>query len=167
MTDRPAAPPERGCLSVPRRRIVPPHPLTPEQHAALLTVADILIPGSGDDPKATAAPGYETWLERSLAARSDSLEALSLILDELAREPAIDLEQRLRRLHAVDDEGFRLLSSVVAGAYLMVPEVRSLVGYPGQHPSLPRTDEALNELSEGILDPVIRRGPIYVSAAGE
>jgi hypothetical protein len=167
MTDQPSGAPEVGRLSVPRRHIVPPRPLTPRQHATLLAVADILIPGAGDDPKATAAPRYETWLERSLAARSESLAALSLILDELTREPRTHLEQGLRQLHAIDDGGFQLLSSVVAGAYLMIPEVRSLIGYPGQHPSPPRVDEAAEELSDGILDPVIRRGPIYVSAAGE
>jgi hypothetical protein len=146
---------------------VPPHPLTPQQHAVLLAVADILIPGAGGDPKASAAPGYQTWLERSLAARAGSLDELAQILDELAGPATAGLEQRLRRLHAAGDGRFHLLSSVAAGAYLMVPEVRRLIGYPGQHASPPRIDEAAGELSDGILDPVIGRGPIYVPAAGE
>jgi hypothetical protein len=164
---------------VPRRLTAPPHPLTPAQHAALLAVADTLIPGAGGDPKASAAPGYEMWLDRSLAARAGSLAALGQILDELAGPtgptgpagpggPAgAGLEQRLRQLHAAGDGRFHLLSSVAVGAYLMVPEVRRLIGYPGQHASPPRVDEAAEELSDGILDPVIQRGPIYVPAAGE
>jgi hypothetical protein len=152
---------------VPRRLTVPPRPLTPQQRAVLLAVADILIPGAGENPKASAAPGYEAWLERSVAARADSLEALSQILDALAGSVGTDLDKRLRDLHAADDGRFHLLSSVVAGAYLMVPEVRRLIGYPGQHASPPRIDEAADELSDGILDPVIGRGPIYVPAAGE
>ena len=167
MTGRPAAPPEAGRLSVPRRLTAPPHPLTRPQHAMLIAVADTLIPGAGDDPKASASPGYEVWLERSLAARADSLGELSRILDELAGPAGVGLEQRLRGLHAAGGGRFHLLSSVVAGAYLMVPEVQRLIGYPGQHSSPPRADEAAEELSDGILDPVIRRGPIYVSAAGE
>jgi hypothetical protein len=171
MTARPAAPPGGGSgagrLSVPRRLTVPPHPLTPQQHAVLLAVADILIPGAGGDPKASAAPGYETWLERSLAARAGSLDELAQILDELAGQDGADLEQRLRRLHAAGDGRFHLLSSVAAGAYLMIPEVRRLIGYPGQHASPPRIDEAADELSGGILDPVIGRGPTYISANGE
>jgi hypothetical protein len=155
---------------VPRRLTVPPRPLTPAQHAVLLAVADTLIPGAGGDPKASAAPGYEMWLDRSLSARAGSLAALAQILDELAGVAGVagpGLEQRLRQLHAAGDGRFHLLSSVAAGAYLMVPEVRRLIGYPGQHASPPRIDEAAEELSDGILDPVIQRGPIYVPAAGE
>jgi len=167
LTEPPAAPPEAGSLSVPRRLTVPPHPLTAPQRAVLLAVADILIPEFGENPKASAAPGYEAWLDRSMAARADSLETLSQILDELAGSADIDLDERLRGLHAAGDGRFHLLSSVVAGAYLMVPEVQRLIGYPGQHASLPRIDEAAEELSDGILDPVLARGHIYVSAAGE
>lgn len=173
MTGWPAVPPDARPLSVPRRLTTPPRPLMPRQREVLLAAADILIPGTGHDPKASAAPDYEVWLERALAARAASLAELSQILDELdelagpAGSASADLEQRLRQLHAAGDPRFHLLSSVAAGAYLMVPEVRQLIGYPGQHASPPRVDEAADELSDGILDPVIQRGPIYVPAAGE
>jgi hypothetical protein len=55
------------------------------------------------------------------------------------------------------------VSAVLAGAYLMVPEIRAAIGYPGQHRSHPPFDLAVEEIMDGILDPVIERGSIYTS----
>jgi hypothetical protein len=43
----------------------------------------------------------------------------------------------------------------------MVPEIQAHVGYPGQgrHPAAPT--QIADELGDGLLDPVIDRGPIY------
>jgi hypothetical protein len=152
---------------VPRRITTPPRELTAAQLAVLVGVADLLIPEAGGNPKASAVPGYSAWLQRALAARADSLDALAGALDQLAAARPGDLDGQLRAWHGAGDARFHLLSSVVAGAYLMAPDVRARIGYPGQHPDPPRIDEAADELSDGILDPVLARGPIYVSAAGE
>jgi len=65
---------------------------------------------------------------------------------------------------------FQALSAVVAGAWLLVPAVRARIGYPGQRRDPARLEEAADQISDGILDPVIARGAIYtawpVSAAG-
>jgi hypothetical protein len=172
MTGQPGRPPEPTAaaprrLSVPRRITAPPRELTREQQDVLLAVADLLIPDAGGNPKASAVPGYPAWLQRALAARADSLDVLAGALDLLASARRDDLDGQLRAWHGAGDARFHLLSSVTAGAYLMAPEVRARIGYPGQHPDPPRIDEAADELSDGILDPVLARGPIYVSAAGE
>jgi len=39
--------------------------------------------------------------------------------------------------------------------------VRARIGYPGQRRDPARFEEAVDQLSDGILDPVIARGPIY------
>jgi len=52
---------------------------------------------------------------------------------------------------------------VIAGAWLLIPAVRERIGYPGQRRDPARLEEAADQISDGILDPVIARGPIYTS----
>jgi hypothetical protein len=159
-----SSPPQR--LSVPPRVTTPPRELSPAQRATLHRVADQLVPAAGANPSATQAPGFDGWLDRCIAARRDAIDLLLSTLDRLAG--AGDLDQALRALHADDAEGrFHLISSIVAGAYLAGGDIRRLIGYPGQFRQPARVDEAAEELADGILDPVLERGHIYTSAAGE
>jgi hypothetical protein len=162
----PAGAPER--LSVPRRVTPSSGELSPDQRTTLHRVADQLVPAAGDNPSATRAPQFDQWLDRCIAARHDATDLLRTTLDRLAGIEGDDLDRALRQLHAGDAEGrFHLLSSVVAGAYLATGEVRHLIGYPGQRREPASFDEAANDLADGILDPVLERGSIYVSAVGE
>ena len=159
-------PPQR--LSVPRRVTTPPKDLSPAQRATLHRVADQLVPAAGDNPPATQAPGFDQWLDRCIAARRDAVDLLLTTLDRLGGAEGAGLDQALRQLHADDAEGrFHLISSIVAGAYLAGDHIRRLVGYPGQFRQPASFDDAANELADGILDPVLERGHIYISAAGE
>jgi hypothetical protein len=71
----------------------------------------------------------------------------------------------LRALHADQPRQFQALSAVVAGAWLLVPAVRARIGYPGQRRDPARLEEAADQISDGILDPVLARGPIYTPDA--
>lgn len=160
--------PDGSRLSVPRHVSEPPGELTPDLLTTLLAVGDLLVPAVDQNPAASAAPGYDLWLRRSIAARAEEFDLLVQTLDGLAPADA-GLETRLRALHASgseEDGRFHLVSSIVVGAYLMVPEVKELIGYPGQHRDPARVEEAADELSDGLLDPVISRGPIYVRPEG-
>jgi hypothetical protein len=160
------SPPQR--LSVPRRVTTPPRELSQAQRATLHRVADQLVPAAGGNPAATQAPDFDAWLDRCIAARRDGIDLLLCTLDELAGAEGADLDQALRQMHADDVAGrFHLISSIVAGAYLAGDHIRRLIGYPGQFRQPARVDEAANELADGILDPVLERGHIYTSAAGE
>ena len=55
-------------LSVPPRVTRPPRPLTDAEAAALLRVADCLIPESGPNPKASDTTDYLPYLHLALAA---------------------------------------------------------------------------------------------------
>ena len=117
---------------------------------------------------ATHAPDYDQWLDRCIAARRDAIDLLLSTLDQLADADGTELDRALRQLHADDSEGrFHLISSIVAGAYLAGDHIRQLVGYPGQLRQPAKVDDAANELADGILDPVLERGHIYISAVGE
>jgi hypothetical protein len=153
-----------GKLSVPDYLPKPPRQLSDEERAALGAVADALIPPRGELGSPSTVPGFERWLDRALAARSDAMED---VVAAALRFAAVAPEERLAALEAyaeAEPAAFHTLSSVVAGAYLMIPEVRTAIGYPGQRKHPPRFDEAAEQIMDGILDPVIARGPAYTPA---
>jgi hypothetical protein len=126
--------------------------VTPEQRAAFARLADELLPATGALP-APSTLGIELkWLDRALATRPDL---------------AADLEQALtsgataRALHADDPPAFAALALMATGAYYLHPRVRRLIGYPGQKPDPAADDESDYWLRDGLLDPVIDRGPIW------
>jgi hypothetical protein len=154
-------------LSVPPRSTRPPRALTETELAALLRVADCLIPASGPNPKASDAEQYTAYLQLALAARADVFDAIVGGACKLAEIPEDELWNALKKMSTEDEFTFGPLSSVLAGAYFMTPQVMKLIGYPGQHRDPAPLELAAEEIGSGILDPVLERGFIYVSAAGE
>jgi len=157
-SNTPATAPAR--LSVPPR-FTAPRPLTDAETRALRAIADVLIPASGDNPAATAEPDFDTCLRRAVDARADAFDDITAVLARLDGAAADVIDQALRALHAEQPVTFQALSAVVAGAWLLTPTVRARIGYPGQRRDPARFDEAADQLSDGILDPVIARGPVY------
>lgn len=157
----------RQRLSVPPRSTRPPRTLTETELAALLRVADCLIPASGLNPKASAAEQYTEYLQLALAARADAFDTIVAGACKLAEIPDDELWEALKTMSADDNATFDPLSAVLAGAYFMTPQVMKLIGYPGQHRDPAPLELAADEIGSGILDPVLERGFIYVSAAGE
>jgi len=153
-------------MSVPARTIRPPRALTETELAALLRVADCLIPASGPNPKASDAEQYTSYLQLALAARADAFDAIVGGAGRLAEIPDAALWEALKKMSADDRVTFDPLSSVVACAYFMTPQVMKLIGYPGQHRDPAPLELAADEIGSGILDPVLERGFIYVSTAG-
>lgn len=156
-------------LSVPKRVRGTPRDLTAEEWVVLEAVADILIPAYGASPAASMAPDFRSWARRALTARAEHFDTIGEALRDLGGlvSDATALRAGLRSMSTEQPEHFAVLSSVIAGAYVMVPLVKEQIGYPGQGGAAPRVDEAAEQLEDGILDPVIARGPIYASAAGE
>jgi hypothetical protein len=150
-------------LSAPRRVTSPPRELTTDELAGLVRIAELLIPGNGTDPAPGKADGYPEALRVALAARAHEFETIvGFAVEAQARSD----EQMLAELRAAHEEkapAFQILSTVLAGAYLLLPQIRENIGYPGQRRDVPRVDEAADEIGDGILDPVIERGRIYVA----
>lgn len=149
-------------LSVPRRISTPPRELAPPEVAALLRIADLLIPGNELDPRPSTATGYQQALDVALAARADEFENIIEYATGLQDRTDEALLEDLKAAHEQKTPSFQVLSTVLAGAYLILPQVRQNIGYPGQHRDVPRIDEAAEQIGDGILDPVIERGPIYL-----
>jgi hypothetical protein len=147
-------------LSVPPK-FAAPRPLTDAEITTLRAIADVLIPAAGDNPAATSEPEFDRWLRRAVDARADAFDA---IVAEVARLDGADpgeVDAALRRLAEEQPADFQALSAVIAGAWLMVPEVRARIGYPGQRRDPARLEEAVDQISDGILEPVLARGPVY------
>lgn len=154
-------------LSVPQRKTKPPRALTDDEHATLLRIADTLIPAAGPNPRASDAKQFVPYLHLALAARADVFDAVLKAVGQLAGVADDAMYGELKTMWTEDKITFDPLSSIIAGAYFMTPEVKELIGYPGQHRDPAGLEDAANELETGILDPVQERGYIYVSAAGE
>lgn len=150
-------------LSVPPK-FVAPRPLTAPEVTTLRAIADVLIPAAGDGPAATAEPDFDSWLARAVDARADSFGALNTVLTQLDGAAPEKIDATLRTLHADQPDVFQVVSAVVAGAWLMIPAVRDRIGYPGQGHARARLEEAADQISDGILDPVLARGPVYTRA---
>lgn len=147
-------------LSVPPK-FAAPRALTATEVATLRAIADVLVPASGENPAATAEPDFDGWLMQAVDARADAFEVIVAVLAELDGASTSQIGAALRSLAAEQPSQFQALSAVVAGAWLLVPEVRARIGYPGQQRNPAGLEEAADQISDGILDPVIARGPIY------
>ena len=158
----PAGPPPR--LSVPPK-FVAPRQLTDAELGTLRAIADVLIPAAGDNPAATSEPDFDQWLARAADARADAFDGITAVLAQLDRTAPATIDHTLRALHADQPRQFQALSAVVAGAWLVVPAVRARIGYPGQRRDPARLEEAADQISDGILDPVLARGPLYTPDA--
>ena len=121
-------------------------------------LADVLVPAAEGMPSATAAGVHREGLDRVLAARPDLEPVLVRVLADADGEPG----DVLRRLQASDEDGFAALTLAVTGAYYTDPEVRRLIGYPGQQ-YRPELVTRAPDWDEAALARVVARGPVYRS----
>lgn len=132
-----------------------------EERATLAALGDELIPAADGRPAWSEADPNGKWLDRALAARPDLLPSLHQTLESAAgRDPA----DEARRLHAEEPDAFKALAAIVSGSYYMNLKVRKRIGFPGQGKRPPFPDEADYDLRDGLLDPVIDRGPVHKAA---
>lgn len=152
-----------GNRSVPARHLVPPRPLTTLEQKALLAVADVLIPASGPNPAASVAPNYTDWLDLAIAARSEDFETLIAVVRSFEGlvGDAANIDIALRRLSTEFPDRFYLITAVLSAAYYMIPQIREIIRIPPLTPYPIGQNEAAEDLSDGILDSVRERGPIY------
>ncbi len=128
----------------------------PSQRAVLAGLADVLIPAGDGMPSASAAAVAEEGLNQVLAAVPSLEASLADVLSSAkGREPAEFIDSLAR----TDPAAYGILTEVVTAAYFMNPDVRKAVGYTGQGPS--PLDPRVDYMEDGLLESVIKRGPIY------
>ena len=128
----------------------------PDQRAVLAGLADVLIPAGDCMPSASDAAVAGLGLDQVLAAVPSLAASLADVLAwAKGREPG----EVVANLARTDPSGYGVLTEVVTAAYFMNPDVRKAVGYAGQRPS--PIDPREEYLEDGLLESVIKRGPIY------
>jgi len=133
-------------------------PLTPEDRRTFAGLADRLVPAHGRMPAASAVAVEGELLDLVLRARPDLQEGVQRALAACAGK---DPSQAINALHGADAEAFGALSLAVTGAYYMADEVWQKLGYPGQGGGAYDPHETPDYLTDGTLERVVRRGPLY------
>lgn len=126
--------------------------------ARLAALADALIPAGEGMPAASEAGVAGEWLDAVLTAEPGFAAPLAAVLDVAdGADPAGDL----RRIETTDPDGWGVLTTVVAGAYFLNPEIAQRVGYPGRRAIPIDTRAEPDWAQDGLLDSVTSRGPVY------
>jgi len=124
----------------------------------LRAFADVLIPDAHDMPAASAVGVADRQLDVVLRARPDLVDALARALERV--DPA-DHEGSLAKLHEQDPAAHDALLLTVVGGYYIDRDVRRRLGYTGQVPVEVRAEIIPNYVEEGLVEPLLARGPIY------
>jgi hypothetical protein len=130
----------------------------------LARVADGLIPEADGMPAPSSLDIGGRQLDAVIGSRPD-------LADDLRRalEAAADVHDPIGWLEALrgeDTPGYESLITVVVAGYYMHPDVKRLLGYPGQVPQQVSVEAFPEYLNAGLLERVYDRGPIYRPTPG-
>ena len=129
----------------------------------LRAFADVLIPAAHDMPAASEVGVADRQLDVVLGARPDLAEPLARAVERV--DPA-DHEGSLARLREEDPAAHESLLLTVVGGYYIDRDVRRRLGYTGQVPVEVRPEIIPNYVEEGLVEPLLARGPIYRPVPG-
>ncbi len=133
--------------------------LVSDAHRATFAgIADILIPEAEGMPSASQADVHGAVLDRVVELRPDLREAFFRGLNKISGQ---DAQQAAETLNRDDTEALGAIGLLASAAYYMQPEVRALIGYPGQENRPVDADSEPEYVANGMLQVVIDRGPIY------
>ena len=128
----------------------------------LTRLADVMLPAAHGMPSAGDVAALDSHLERVLTWRDDLREPLKRAVAAL--DPETFTVERLAGYHGTDEPAYVALTTVVAACYYLCPLVRERIGYPGQVAKTYDPFAYTAWVAEGLLDPVLARGPIYREA---
>jgi hypothetical protein len=120
--------------------------------------ADALIPAAHGMPAAGDVGVADGQLDKVLAVRPDLAEPLARAVADV--DPADHLTS-LARLREHDLQAHDALLLVVVGGYYIDADVRRRIGYDGQQPVEVRPEIIPNYVEEGLIEPLLARGPVY------
>lgn len=128
----------------------------------LTALADVMLPAAHGMPAVSEMKAVESYLAQVLDWRDDLREPLARAVDEL--DPSSFTIDRLAALHGEDEAAYVALTTAVAACYYLSPMVRELIGYPGQVAKTYDPYAYTEWVAEGLLDPVVERGPTWREA---
>ena len=128
----------------------------------LTALADVMLPAAHGMPAASEVEAIADYLDQVLDYRDDLRQPLARALAEL--DPASCTVERLAAYHQEDEAAYVALTTAVAACYYLSPVVRDRIGYPGQVAKTYNPFAYTEWVAEGLLDPVVQRGPIWREA---
>jgi hypothetical protein len=123
-----------------------------------LAIADVLIPEAEGMPRASQVGVGGEMLDRMLALRPDLREGFMRGLRAAVGKAPAEAAEALNR---DDPVAFGAIGLMASAGYYMSPQVRKLIGYPGQESRPADPDETPEYVANGMLQQVIDRGPIF------
>jgi len=129
--------------------------LTDEKRQRFAELADVLIPSALGMPSASEAAVASHWIEVALSHRPDLAAAFDEALTTATDLPASEAIEVLNTDHI---PAFEAMGTLTAGAYFLNPDIRQLIGYPGQVPT-PAHDDTADYVD--LLENVMERGQVY------
>ena len=124
--------------------------LDPHARECLAILADVLIPGSGEFPSASAAGVPTDLIDRALEFRPDLVAPLDRAIDVADGLDAATALDALSTDHIVE---FEALTTLVSGAYLLSPQVQTALDY---RPAPRQANEDVNSYVD-LLEIVVER----------
>jgi hypothetical protein len=131
----------------------------------LARVADGLIPEADGMPAPSSLDIGGRQLDVVIGSRPDLADDLCRTLE--AADGVGDPIGWLDALRAEDVAGYESLVTVVIAGYYMHPEVKRLLGYPGQVPQQVSVESFPEYVNAGFLERVYDRGSIYRPTPGD
>ena len=121
-----------------------------------------MLPAAHGMPAVSDVGAVESYLAQVLDWRNDLHEPLARVVESI--DPSAFSIERLAALHEEDADAYVALTTAVAACYYLSPTVRELIGYPGQVAKTYDPFAYTEWVAEGLLDPVVERGPIWREA---
>jgi hypothetical protein len=129
-----------------------------EIRATFAKLADYLVPKYKNKPSASSVGVHLEMLDEVMRIRPDLEEGFLRAVQYCHGK---DLSDGLNGLAKEDDAAFSALTTVTTGGYMMTDEARKAVGYPGQDKAPYDPTEMPQYVTNGMLQRVIDRGPIF------
>lgn len=128
----------------------------------LAALAGVMLPAGHGMPSASEAGVIPDFLDQVLGWRADLRAPLARAVAAL--DPSSFNVDRLSEFHGEDEDAYVALTTAVAACYYLNSEVRDRIGYPGQVAKTYDPFAYTEWVAEGLLDPVVERGPIWREA---
>jgi len=154
--------PDRLSVSKPKK--APTRLFTTVELATLRRVADTLIPAGEGVLSCGSVSDFDNLATRAAGILDKSFSDLIATLENLSMVPQEELWTTLESFSKDEPQKFYVLSTLVAGIYIYSDEIKQELNYPVPHRNPPDMFDVADELSSGILDPVIGGNYTYVAA---
>ncbi len=132
--------------------------LNDDDRATFAVLADYLIPEYSNKPAASTVGVHKDLLDKVLSVRPDLTNDF---LRGVRTAVGKDVSDALNAINKDDRVAFDAITLVATGGYLMSEKVREAMGYPGQAAAPYDPHETPEYMTNGMLERVVMRGPIY------